>query len=803
MFGHMNLRKKLIILFLLVGIIPMAIALYVGFKSSSKSIKEQTFAQLVSIRESKKSEIENYFKTIENQVITLSENGMVVDAMRDFKRSFHNIENELGVKAPDLERYRESVAGYYSGQFGRVFSEKSVESINPGSLVPEETNSIILQYHYISNNEQPLGTKDGLAMAGDGSTYSKLHSRYHPVFRSYLQRFGYYDIFLVDPGSGHIVYSVFKELDYSTNIKDGQYSASGIGEAFKRAVASRSKGSAHLTPFNPYVPSYTAPASFISSPIYERGEMTGVLIFQMPIDVINNIMTSNGRWREVGLGDSGETYLVDSNNKIVNNSRFLIDDKPGYLEALRGANVDGKTLEAIDKLNTSIGLQDVRSESAMQALNGNSGVHIIPDYRNVPVLSAYGPIDIMGLKLGILAEIDESEAFKSLGTLKKVTALMVIVIGAIVIIVGIVVASRSIRPIVKLQEAMKNMGETGNLTFKVDVKGNDEISQMGRAFNLMVERFNSVVRDIYSSADHMASGSEELSASAVQIASGTELQSEKTEYVATASQQMSATIIEVGRSVEGVAGSARQANEAANKGSEIVMRTIESMNGIAETARESSEVISILGDRSQEIGNIIKVIEDIADQTNLLALNAAIEAARAGDQGRGFAVVADEVRKLAERTSKATKEIGEMIISIQTETDKAIETMEKEVKVVEEGVGYGKEAGIALKEISEQISEVATILDQVVTASEEQSTTVDQICKDIEAVAGVTRDTTDGVSQIAQSSEEMSKLASNLQQLVSVFKIHEDAPAQVLSKPDKAIKSQSEERPASLKAENP
>jgi methyl-accepting chemotaxis protein len=638
--------------------------------------------------------------------------------------------------------------------------------------------------------------------ASDGSIYSKFHSKYHPVIRSYLQKFGFYDIFLVDPETGHIVYSVFKELDYATNIKDGQYASSGIGTAFKKAVAAGNKDATHLTPFQPYVPSYTAPASFISSPIYFKGEMIGVLIFQMPVDVINDIMTSGGRWREVGLGDSGETYIVDSHNKIVNNSRFLLDDKLGYLEALKVANVDGRTLEAIDKLETSIGLQDVKGASVSNAMAGKSGVHIINDYRNVPVLSAYSPVDIMGLHWALLAEIDVAEAFRPLSTLKKITILMLIVIGAIVVVIGIVVASRTAKPIVKLQETMTKVGETGNLTMKVDVSSTDEIGRMGEAFNSMIERFHNVVRDIHASADHMASGSEELSASASQIATGTEVQSDRAEHVATASQEMSATVIEVAKNVSGVAESARNANESASKGSDIVSKTIASMNGIAETARESSEVIATLGDRSKEIGNIIKVIEDIADQTNLLALNAAIEAARAGEQGRGFAVVADEVRKLAERTSKATKEIGEMIISIQTETDKAIETMETEVKVVEEGVGLGQEAGKALDEIAAQVSEVTATIEQVATASEEQSTTADQISSDIEAVAEVTKETTEGVNQIVQASEEMARLAVNLQQLVSMFTILNDPAATAYSPSENITDELPGETVAALEAEN-
>jgi len=234
----------------------------------------------------------------------------------------------------------------------------------------------------------------------------------------------------------------------------------------------------------------------------------------------------------------------------------------------------------------------------------------------------------------------------------------------------------------------------------------------------------------------------------------------------------------VAQNASSASEAAREANNAAIDGKKIVSITIESMNGIADTAKESSEVIAALGNSSQEISRIIKVIEDIADQTNLLALNAAIEAARAGEQGRGFAVVSDEVRKLAERTTKATKEISTMITTIQDETAKALTTMENEVRVVEEGVQHAQEAGSSLEKIAADVENVTGMIQQIATASEEQSTAADQISGDIETVAGITRETVDGAHQINAVSGDVAHLADVLKQTVSVFKVsvREEAP---------------------------
>ncbi|MBI5493039.1 MAG: methyl-accepting chemotaxis protein [Deltaproteobacteria bacterium] len=365
-----------------------------------------------------------------------------------------------------------------------------------------------------------------------------------------------------------------------------------------------------------------------------------------------------------------------------------------------------------------------------------------------------------------------------IGASKRAMAFSIITL-AVILCLGAaslwVIKGKVISPMIYINNAMTGIESTNDLTVKIDVNSEDENGQMATAFNRMIEKFHGIIKDIHTSIEHLASSSEELSASAVQIAGGTQSQSAKASQVSTASTEMSATIIEVAKNVSGAADAAKEASSVAVKGGEIVSLTIDSMDGIAKSAKESSRIIATLGSRSQEIGNIVNVIDDIADQTNLLALNAAIEAARAGEQGRGFAVVADEVRKLAEKTMKATREIGDMIKAMQDETGKAIDSMECEVHAVEEGVKLAKDAGNSLKEIVAKVDVVTSMVHQITTATEQQSAATEQISGDIESVADVIRETSSSAQQIARASQEIAELATNLKSTVEVFKTAQEA----------------------------
>jgi methyl-accepting chemotaxis protein len=312
---------------------------------------------------------------------------------------------------------------------------------------------------------------------------------------------------------------------------------------------------------------------------------------------------------------------------------------------------------------------------------------------------------------------------------------------------------------------------TGNLTARVtgDFKGDHQIIK--NCINELGESLSKVISEVSESIQATASASSEISSSSEEMAAGAQEQSGQTAEVASSIEQMTKTIMETSKQVTRAAEAAKNAGAIASEGGSVVDETILGMNQVADVVKKSAVMVQELGKSSDQIGEIIQVIDDIADQTNLLALNAAIEAARAGEQGRGFAVVADEVRKLAERTTKATKEIASMIKQIQRDTSEAVMSMTSGTIEVEKGRELAGRAGDALKEIIKGSADVVDMVSQVAAASEEQSATAEQISKNIEGINHVAQESASGVQQIAKASEDLNRLTVNLQDLIARFNI--------------------------------
>jgi methyl-accepting chemotaxis protein len=324
----------------------------------------------------------------------------------------------------------------------------------------------------------------------------------------------------------------------------------------------------------------------------------------------------------------------------------------------------------------------------------------------------------------------------------------------------------------EMVERLKDIASgNGDLSKRLDVKGKDEPAQAAYWLNQFIDKISQTIASVVGATSSLTSATVELNSTAAQMAGNAEQVAAQAGTVATASEEMAATSMDIASNCNLAAESAKRAVSTTQKGFEVVKNTIEGIRDRGERTKRNAGAISSLGERSDQIGEIVATIEDIADQTNLLALNAAIEAARAGEQGRGFAVVADEVRALAERTTRATREIGEMIKAIQLETRQAIVSMEEGVKGTEKGAVEAAQLESALHDILEQVNAVTMQVSQIATAAEEQTATTTEITANIHRISEIIEGTSHGAHKTAQASSALSETGESLRKLMEQFRL--------------------------------
>jgi methyl-accepting chemotaxis protein len=333
------------------------------------------------------------------------------------------------------------------------------------------------------------------------------------------------------------------------------------------------------------------------------------------------------------------------------------------------------------------------------------------------------------------------------------------------------VLTRLIAPRLASVKAALEQLAAKDLTAHVEVTGSDEIGSLADALNQSVAAMRNVVESVAQGAEMLSAATTQISSRAVQSAGNANTQSSKTNQIAAAAQEMTATIGEISHNAESAAGASRVSAETATQGGTVMQAAATTMEKIAAATSTVSEKMASLAHRSEDIGKVVNVIQEISEQTNLLALNAAIEAARAGEHGRGFAVVAGEVRRLAERTKGATEEIAGTIRSIQDETRETLEVMQDSRSAVETGIGETALARKSLQAIIESSKQVEHQIHLIATAATEQTSASSEISESAGHISQLATENAQGAEEAVEALKNLAKLASDLDGIIRQFKL--------------------------------
>ncbi len=708
-FQDWKLSSKLVFSMVLGVILSAGAVGWIALRQSSNAVR-QTESDALALRAiTRRTELEREFSLVGRELMTFAHSQGTKEFLAQLVPAFQSIPEEVGEEkaAEALKAARRFLENEYRPRL----EKNGVKWRGAEGYLPEHPAAQVLSEQYMAGNPHPPGSKQQFERGNAAIAYNTLHAKYHPQMREFLEAYGYYDIFLFDM-DGNAVYTVFKEVDFSTNFISGPYSDSNLGKLVRRARDGMTVGSYGVEDFQAYDPSYGAQAAFMATPVFDQGKKIGVAAFQFPVDRVSEILLS----KEEEFGATGQTYLLGPDGALRANSRFgQVGDKvPPEVVALEA------TATREPQVIQSIGL------------------------KGEPCLLSMSKIEAQGLDYIVVAEKQLSEIEQPSAALARSISTMGIMVALVVAACTVFFALSLARPVRATNQRVQAIAEgDGDLTLRLPEDRHDEFGDTARFLNRFVKNIHDIIGAVGSHTNHIDASTERINDASQMLASAATQQ-------AASLQEVSASLEELSSMTKQNADNAAQANQVSAQAAEAAER------GMGEMQRMCTVMEEIKGS-STEISNVIKVIDEIAFQTNLLALNAAVEAARAGEAGKGFAVVAEEVRSLAQRSAEAARNTSRMIATSSQRADSAV-TISEQVRS-------------ALSGIVGSTKKVSNLMAEIAAASSEQSQGITQVASGMVELDKVTQQNAANAEELAATADETAGLVGDLRKVVGRFRV--------------------------------
>ncbi|HHH20033.1 MAG TPA: adenylate/guanylate cyclase domain-containing protein [Campylobacterales bacterium] len=486
MFHKISIKSKFLMMILGIAIACITVVGFQGLQYGKESLSESMYDHLTSLRSARTQQIENYFQETENLMKTFAVEYTIMNAMQEFTSGFslldaYHIDTDANTT--------EELNAYYKQNLLPKLNAHSLEEYTYSTLVPKEEVSQYLQSKYIVNNPSEVGKKELFESAEDGSYYSEVHQKYHPVLRQITKNQGFYDLFLIDAKTQHIVYSVFKEVDFGTSLQNGIYAQSPLGKLVRDIINKPEKGVTKVSDFQNYLPSYNTPQAFFAIPIYDQNTFIGVLATQISSEHLNTITTGDKHWEKDGLGESGEVYIIGRDYKMRSESRKMIQDPDAYLSDINRSKLSKTSKQRINTLKSSILTQSVKSEAAKQANEGESGTIVTRNYLGQKVLSSFAPLNIDGLNWAIIVEKGIKEAEAPIRDFQNALLVSATILATLITFYSIWLAYSFLSPISRMAKGVKEVINS-NSREKIQLNRNDEFGDLSDNIDTLIETIN-------------------------------------------------------------------------------------------------------------------------------------------------------------------------------------------------------------------------------------------------------------------------------------------------------------------------
>ncbi|SFM62140.1 methyl-accepting chemotaxis protein [Ectothiorhodospira mobilis] len=748
-------------------------------RGASQVIEHGIQQQFGAVASGRRARLEDEMADMRHLLETLAHGRMVQDAVWGFKEPYVSYRYE--VASEPTQTLRGQMASWYRETYAPLYQERTHgEDLDPRPWVEAMSHeALLLQRYYMADNPHPPAQLEALVDRGDATIYGQQHRRYHASFRDTAQRWGFNDLMLVDAASQAVIYTVDKGPVFGTSLRNGPFADTHLGRLVASMAEDRETDRFRMSGFQAFPGRFGRQVVFMAVPVfhaaYSPDRAVGILIAEIPASRFTELMTDGGAWRQAGLGETGEAYLVDGEGRMVTEPRPMLEQGEAFLQKMRAAGRGGLWLASAQRLGRVSGHLHLDNAAVRAALSGDSGMGIGEDYLGRTMYMAWAPVELGDHRLALITQQDPEEIRAPLERMRRDVALGALLAVALLSLAAAVASygfARMIsRPLQDLAGAITDAAASRDLGRRFSTGRRDEIGRIAEALDGFFSKLEQIIREMVRLSGRAAEAADSNAGTARSCLDSVHGQHEALDVINREADALETATRRIVERMDRASASAQSASERAADGRRQVDDVARLMDRLAQQVRESGSHLHGLQKAVGDIDSVLGTIQKVADQTNLLALNAAIEAARAGPQGRGFAVVAEQVRSLAGETHKATTRIHDMVERLNTNMTEVVEAMELERGTAEQCVSRTGEAVEALGAIGEVVETIQGITGEVAGETETQMGNTESMRHKLDQLVEEANQTEQAMRRLAGAADEQKDMAAELARHTGQFRV--------------------------------